>query len=439
MAVAAPQYEPDCITDTKVFVNGTRLPVGDIDLHIRNEGPVDIGYYVEGEFASPFNGRDYLDEFSTEENSDMDVLRVQVSPHDSEEYAEAFYGMVTGVGNAADGPERMWKFRARGPAFFLDKIPVGGNFEGSGAQTILTKVGNQLDDKLPIDIFVPKVSQLQSEGTGPDGETLEAEDNTSEVDILNFGTVGPVINTVEKAQDFLGGDDSNEKLTRTFTSNRHTLADVLNWFSTKTDTLVMFWPTGNQSILEPIFRQQMRTLDAHYLDGDIDVIANNALSEVNPINTLTVNGKASKTLGSLGDFEAQIPSREYAYAIAQHKQLYQQAGKTALHETTFTESGSNTKQEVKNEAKKLLYDRISQATDGNMVTRLHHPMLPHYGIRALPTCRGSAATDTDPITYNVSRVHHQIRTDEVSKTKLNVGIGVDDDDIVVTETGYKNA
>lgn len=431
-------HSPDTPTDSTVHVNGTRIPVEDVDIHIRNEGPIDVARYCEAFFASPWNGEDYLDVFDSLDGTDgsgMDEVYIEVSPHGRDTYIPAFRGVVTGVGNAGgDTPAQIWKLRAQGPAMFLDKVPVSSNFEQSGAQLIFNAVGDGIDEKLPFDVTVPDVTGFER-GSGDDGDTVSAEDGDGD----QFSDSGGLVSGVEGAtsEDVTGNAVAD--VTKTFTKNRHTLGDVLDWLSKKTDSLLYFVPRPDGVRLQPYFGNQIRAWDAHYFDGPIQIIENDALSELTPINTLTVNGKAGGTLDAINPFGTNTPTGKFVQVTARHQRLYERAGNTELNPTSYVEDDSLAKKTVERAAKKELRNRITETTGGDMTAMLFAPIAPYDTIRARPTCAGSDATDTEPITYGVSRVHHRIRVSEQSTTKLNVGVAVEDGDIEIVKSGYKEA
>ncbi|MXR50657.1 hypothetical protein GRX03_03410 [Halovenus sp. WSH3] len=469
-------HSPNTETDCTVEINGTRIPVADVDIHIRNEGPMDMGYYAEGQFASPYEGEDYLQAFNIEdENSPMDVCYIRIYRDDLDGYVPAFRGLVTGVGNAGgDTPESIWKFRARGPAFFLDKIPVAENFSGPGVRAIAELIVEQLNEDVPLSVSLNDSFTRPTEEAVSEVQDTDDSDGSFEVSNLSPGTglLERQAELLDGARSFLSDDDDedstlvadnndggggilvqpviqgsklfqfiedeqNNVSRKTFTRNRHTLADVVSWITETKDLFLYFAPRHDRVKLQVFPQQELGTHDAHYLGGEVNVVDNNALSEVNPINTLTLNAKAANTLGSVGGFEVQAPDDEFVQVTARHGPLYRRAGETALHDTVFTESSANTKDEAEKEVRKRLYNRITNATEGDMTTLLYHPITPHDSITALPTCRSTPATDTEPITYNVTRVHHQIRASGISKTRLNVGVGVENGDIEIVNSTYK--
>jgi hypothetical protein len=158
---------------------------------------------------------------------------------------------------------------------------------------------------------------------------------------------------------------------------------------------------------------------------------------LSPINTLTVNGNAASTIEGITD--ANISSSEFAQVKVRHKRLYERAGKTELHPTSHIEDDALEKKAVENAAKKRLRERIAEATGGDMTAMLFAPIAPYDTVRAKPVCEGRSGTETKPLTYSVSRVHHRIRANEHSTTKLNVGVAVEKGDIDVVSSGYKES
>jgi hypothetical protein len=409
-------YEPDCKTDSRVYVNGTRLPASDVDVWMRKEGPLDIGRYAEVEFASPFRRDNYatvFDGLDPDNQSDWDTLRVEIKDYQTDEYTTEFHGMVTAVGNGV-GPEQLWKARAQGPALFTDKIAASQTFDDPTVGTILKYAAFAMAEKLPLTIPV------ETDGTELDRGVIDSiGDNW-------FGIIGD-------AARFLDGYLTS----KSFQSNKHTIADVVNWLKGKTGTRLWFEPTQQGAILVGSTEPTEVGHTAHYEGGNTAIINNDALVEVNPVNTIKVNGKAANSLFEGTDFEIHYGGDRYYRAKARHKPLYERAGKTEyLGETEFA-SDANTSDEVKNEAKSALKDAIDSATSGDMQTLLKTPIKPFDTITARPTCQSSPATDVQPITYEVSRVHHQIRTgssDEQTMTELNVGVHAALDDIEIVDS-----
>jgi len=63
---------------------------------------------------------------------------------------------------------------------------------------------------------------------------------------------------------------------------------------------------------------------------------------------------------------------------------------------------------------------------------------PYDLVKAKPSCDGNSATDVSAVTYEIHRVHHEIRSGDPSQTVLDVGIRTAiTEDIVVAEDGWR--
>jgi hypothetical protein len=362
-----------------------------------------------------------------EEQEDFDSVRIDVRDTAAERdgaadpYSTSFYGVITGVGNASGGPERMFKARAQGPGHFLN------NFEAS-----------YVTDGLDIaDVFEYLIEQI--EGAFPFDVTYQWNE-TEEVP----QTYGEVL-------------EKNVRSRKTFQSNKHTLADVTDWLKDKTGTRVWLEPTTDGVVFVATDTPTQRNHTAHYLSrdgepadstlpsGGVDtaddsttyIIDNNALSELLPVNSITVNGQAKGSLGSVGDFEITVPSATYFTAKARHEGLYQRSGQTELRADTVKKTDAITKEEVMNEAVSRLKEYVDESTAGGMEVLLRAPITPFDTIEAQPTCDGDAVGSTEPLTYECQRVHHKIHPngDRMPHTVLTVGLHTDmQEDIVIKDS-----
>jgi len=410
-------YDPDCETDSEVYVNGTRLPAGDIDIYIRKEGPLDISRYVEGTFASPFRGEDYTETFNglnPAEQDSFDTVVVTVKDTMTDDYNLTFRGVVTGVGNSS-GPEKEWNFRAQGPGLLLDRIPASGKFTDATALDVLKYVRQELDDRLPFSVSL---------------ETITDEDAQELTIGQTISRLAPVLGGAAKMFDVLSTP-------KTFTSNKHSLADVVNWLRDKTGVRIWLTPTTNGVGFIATATPTIREHEAHYLGGNVAVVNNDALSELKPANTVVLKGSAKKSLVSVGPFSINEPQDEYTAVKARHQTLYERAGRSELHAETNGVSDGAESNEVANEAQSILKDAIDEATGGDMQTLLRSPIKPYDTITAKPTCDENEASNTRPLTYEVSRVHHEITGGSLSQTTLNVGVKASMDDIEIVNS-WKN-
>jgi hypothetical protein len=420
-------YEPDCVTDSRVFVNGTRLPAADVDVWLRKEGPLDMGRYAEAEFASPFRGEDFLQHFNsatpTEQDS-PDDLRIGLHDPVVGRYVPVFRGIVTGVGNTADDDdaEQIWKARAQGPALLLNRIYFGKRYGEADMATVLEDAREELAPRVPFEV------DIRGQENQPVQEYVVGEGLYDETNPNRY-----------RAGLFASFSNPNIDTRKTFFGNKNTLADALNWASGKAGVFCWLEPTADGVAFVSTDNPTQQTHQAHYLDGNVGVIANDALSELKPINTLTLHGEAAKSLYEVGDFEINEPTDTFTKVKARHQPLYERAGGVEWEVGPITSSDAESKEEVVNAAKVALKTRIDETSGGDMECLLAAPVTPFDTIEARPTCREQDVAGTVPITYEIAQVHHRVRAGEFSKTTLNVGVEASMSDIEVVDSWQKVA
>lgn len=401
-------------TDSRVLVNGTRVPVGDIDIHLRKEGVIDVNRYAEGVFVSPYNGTEYTRLFQTldpDSQDSQDVIRIDVKDNVTDEYHTEFHGVVTAAGNGSNAVEKAWSFRAQGPAFFLGKTLASKKFKNASVKHVLQYVRSELDDKVPLSVSMDVLTDEEAQNATVGGA---------------LSRLNPILGGVAKLTDVLSTP-------KEFQRNRDTLADVVAWLGKKADLTIWLEPTVEGVELIATETPTQRSHQGHYLGGDVEIINNNALAELNPVNSLIAKGQAKKSLASIGDFDITTPSDTYAQAKARHVGLYRRAGETELFAETENVSDGGSSEEVANEARKRLKNHLNQTSSSKIETLLTAPIMPHDTIDALPTCNGDLVSEKIPITYEIDRVHQQIRSGGISQTTLNVGVRASNDDIEIVK------
>lgn len=419
-------HDPLRATDVIVHVNGTRLPVADVDIHIRQEGDLDITRYAEVEFASPFEGVEYVDAFqgtTPEDQGEFDTTTIAVRDRASGGAGLVFRGVVTGVGSSSSGNSKIWTFRAQGPGHLLSNIPASKKFGDARASDVFEYVRSTLESRTPFNIdsqWTSRADYIENPAVNQEGN-IEAFLSYSFEQNVPFGD--GVADTIENTL----------VTTKTFQSNRHTLADVVTWLQRKFDFYVWLAPKGDGLTLVATTDPHTVSHRAHYLGGNLYVENNDALSELRPVNTQIVVGGAKRSYVSVGPFELNSSTDTYNVAKARHTGLYERAGERELHGEKRLVSDAETKQQVEYEARHILKSSINGATAGDMSTLLRGPITPYDTVEAVPVCNGQV-TDEDSLTYEVSRVHHKIPSDGMAKTTLNVGLHVDDGDIEVIDS-----
>lgn len=414
-----PDHDPDDPAPSRVFVNGSRIPVGDIRLYMRKEGPLAFTRYCEGEFASPHDGVDWInafDGFTPSQQDDYDTLRVDVRDRATGDYYLNFRGIVTGVGNSPEDGSRWFQFRAQGPAMLLNDIPASITFDNTSLRFALSYIASEIEERVPFSV----TEVTQADGEVREGETVEPPSNFI-YDQAGFA-VGRAL------ADQLGLETNTP---RTFTFGSDTLADVADWISEKANIYLWLSPTEEGVALVANRQPADRLHTAHYLDGDLHVEDNDALSELRPVNTMLVKAPAAKSRGG----ETTKAAGKYVEAKAVHQPLFRRAGERELYADTHRLSDAHTVVEARNEARRKLKKAVDQARGGDMTTLLRGNVTPFDFVEAKPTCDGQDGSDTVPLTYEVARVKHEIHAEGIPETTLNVGVKTDPvEDITVFDS-----
>lgn len=410
-------------TNVIVYVNGTRIPVGDVDVFMRKEGPLDFTRYAEGAFPSPYKGTHYANAFSGFTPADQeswDVVTIDVKDHVTEDFYRTFHGVVTGVGNAADGGDRWMAFRAQGPGHFLDKIPANYTANDAKVSDVMGYVTNQLNDHLPFDVALPSVMKTQVR----DSTTVESPPTLPRV---------PSTWVTSRIAQFMSLSEKYDT-EKSWHFGKDTLADVVEWAREKGEFYTWIGNSKDGVGFVTLSKPTTTEHKATYSGGQTKIGNNDALAELRPVNTMLVKAPAKESR----DGERNKASKQFVKAKAVHEGLYRRTGGTHLYADVHHMSDAVTKKEAENEARKKLKEKINTAREGDMQTLLRGPVTPFDTIEAKPTCEGSAATDAPSITYEVNRVHHEVTADEIPETKLNVGVHVDTGDITVLDSWEKS-
>lgn len=428
MSVQAHDPESDENTDAAAFVNGTRIPVGDVDVFLRKEGPLDFTRYCEVQFVSPYKEVDYTDAFDgfdpTAQES-WDTIRIDVRDHAMDRFHPAFHGVVTGVGNAAGGGELLFEARAQGPGQILDKIPIDVTYSEASVNQVINDVAKKLETKVPFKV----ITDISNVGQVREGERPAYINPENEGDPVLLARV------TNQVREFLSKGDT-VTTPKNFHFGKHTLADVMSWVSGKADIFTWLAPVPSGVIFVVTKQPNNIHHDADYLDGDLTVINNDALAELRPVNTVLVKAPAEKSR----DGEEKKASDKYIKAKAVHRPLYRRAGGRELYADNFEPlSNARTKAEAMNEAANKLKKTVDAVRGGDMETMVRGPVTPFDTVEAKPTCDESPATSLNSITYEVNRVHHKIVSEGMATTQLNVGVHTDtEEDIAVFDSWEKS-
>ncbi|QCS42870.1 hypothetical protein [Natrinema versiforme] len=422
-------YEYPCNPPAKVVVNGNDIPTINegVISKARIDGPMDINRLTEVYFPVEWQGHDIseaikaldLDKESIWEPVDVKLLDPESDP-DNPRYITYHRGFPIAQGAGSKGTlER--KLRIADPAQLLEGIPFSKSYNydakvGDILEDIATKVEENQD--IFTDVAHTQIDQILS-------TQIEEE----------YEAWGKPI--AEPIGDLLGAST-----VKTFKENKHSLKDAMKYVSKQVNGEFYFTPNGSDQgkISLAYDKERERHFYANNADGDNNnpsptVSKNNALFEIQPVNTITVNGKTTKgPIDKVTDFVNQ-EGGEYPTATATYPPLKKLAGqeykKPTQVEDAFNEG------EAQNMAIEKLVDHIEGGGTGEVVTRLFPYINPHDNIYTKPACAHNLEGDVPSLGYTVNEVTHRIGFEEdterfFQKTHLRVNSTVSEDDIEVS-------
>jgi len=435
--------------------------------------------YLYGELDLPLNERITLDMYfdavlgtSTEiadfrfaENNEAFVegfLRGRVYFYDNEldEYKLTHHGYVGSYG-PTDNP-LLRKFWIYDPADILTDIPVGKVFENPTIGDLISFVISDVDDtgknvgienRTPFNVTsveFPSSDQLNSRTAGELFEQqAQAEDEA---------TTGFFSNAFELISDFISQPETRvaptKPRTKSFTRNRNNMVDVLNYIAKLINGMWYFSPRQNGVALQlrsntrgrnygRTFKDQTQDLDNDSFS--LDVIQNTALSDIKPINTVTVNGEKRSAIDVLGDEVLDSIDRlsglteTYPYAKVRYEPLYNAAGQKELGPTNVHSDATDI-ESAKFDAYSEFIEHIEETTEGRIEVFGDPLPEPYDSIESRPACNGNTASEAVPILYSINDVHHKRYAGEPYITEIGVHAQIENTEENFTyEAEYRQA
>lgn len=245
---------------------------------------------------------------------------------------------------------------------------------------------------------------------------------------------------------FLGEGTNLDDVT-SFQSNRHSCADVLNWATdvsggkwyfefTDANVLRLVHDDGSSSTTFTQRGNRGAPQDQQLKDGgslpnasqtELDIMSNDALAEMFPINTLTVKGATGVSI--LGHETSMIPSKKAPYVTVSYPPLVQRAGGNVVSDTIETEHV--TIESATNAAKKKLEQRILDSGTGTMKCYGNGKPQPYDTVVARPECSDVLTTSATPLPYEVASVRHEKESSKEMKTTIGVSSVINPSEITV--------
>lgn len=412
-------YSPpdDCDPPARVTVGGTRIPV--INDGIRTEmvrdAAVGEGYitkHSEVYFPAvwPFKldnddvGRDYLgtiDALDPDAGTNYDYADVDIRDHRTGEFRTIHRGFVMGVGGGARGDiERRITIGDAGQMLNTINLPQKMEVydEGTSLKTILDDVVAELNDKTE-GIF----TSVSLGGVPEDIDTVrESREET------NDGVLGEINEVVSGGSGLIGGFRDfistgivglsklglNVRIPqpKNFDPARDTLADVLAWIQGRVDGYFEIVPddsTGIQLVLNK--RADKDVFQAKHIGGDTQVLGNNALYEITPMNGIISKGKEKNN---------KVP-----YSLTVASKLLDAANGNQYFGEVY-EVDSTSLDNIERKGEKELKSRIHNSSLGRILTQ-PTPVTPHNNIQSQPVC-GKITGNTPSLTWEADSVVHNI-------------------------------
>lgn len=396
----------------RVFVNNLEIPTTFVQTHESQDGPASYNQLTEIHLPIQWEGSSVVDEidvFDPDSYDGYDRVLIQRQNAQTGEWMNHQYGFVRNVGGTNErGVVSMW---IADPSMLTTAIEYGNTFDDAKAVDMAQSIGQTFVDETVFEDI--------------------------EVDIEWTYRTGEKYTTGNPSPRRLNIDTS-------FQSNRHTLADALQWVATFTDTEWWFEYTDEQLILH-FGERETTTWTSDHVDAipsngsfpgevnEINIIQNEALTEITPPNVVQVGGKGSK---SIGGFRVKQLSGEYPYARAEYPPLVQRAGQYVNDRFQQVEAWSI--EEAENIAKEKLRDAILNSGHGEITLYGTPEMEVGDEIHAIPECADEYIADVKPFTFQITDLEHTKKALEEYVTEATVAPRVNEDLIEVTESRMKD-
>jgi len=397
----------------------------------------------------------------SEANSDPFVRsRLWIYDDQIEEYKLTQHGYIGSYGPTDNSLTR--KFWIYDPADILTDIPVGKTFENPTVGELISFVVNGTDDtgknvgienRTPFDVTsveFPSSDQLNSRTAGELFEQqAQAEDEA---------TTGFFNSAFELISDFISQPETRvaptKPRTKSFTRNRNNMIDVLNYISKLINGMWYFSPRQGGLALQlrsntrgrnygRTFKDQTQDVDDDSFS--LDVIQNTALSDIKPINTVTVNGEKRSVIDVLGDEVLDSIDRinglteTYPYAKVRYEPLYNAAGQKELGPTNVHSDATDI-ESAKFDAYSEFIEHIEETTEGRIEAFGDPLPEPYDSIESRPACNGNTASEAVPILYSINDVHHKRYAGEPYITEIGVHAQIENTEENFTyEAEYRQA
>lgn len=252
------------------------------------------------------------------------------------------------------------------------------------------------------------------------------------------------------------GVGTNVADTKAFKSNRHTCADALNWVTDSgggrwyfefrsggSRGLSLVYDNGSQSVVFAQRQSRGGAQEQRLNEGgsfpqcpinQLDIIENDAMADIFPVNTLTVKGATGASI--FGHEVAMIPSKKSPWVTVQYPPFVQAAGGNIVGKQVETDNV--TLESATNTAKKKLEQTILDSGTGSMLCYGNPYPMPYDTIQARPECADVITGTAPSLPYEVANVTHTKDSMEEMMTRIDVSPVVDPSKITVEEAEMRD-
>lgn len=380
-----------------------------IEVEIAKDGPASITRLSDIYVPAVWKGENVWEKLPLGPDDRSVPVRVEARKYDESSWTTIHYGWLRKIGSGGEG--RLLRFRVDDFSKLLQGEYVSEPFETHEAE-VETTVANHVVDTLNekgIDFGFRNDADLDTGGS---------KDPPGAAGARTSGTKSGL---------------------KYFEADRDTLVDVMDWAAGLVDG--GHWYVDDDGT-KPVIVLDDGSLGAAWAseeasdesDGTVVTVRrNNALVDIDPVNTFDVRGKSGVSIEGYSIPGGSLISDKFPVATVRHEELYERANETA-HRTT-KEVEAITIDGAEKRAKELLREEISGAGESSMVLNGTPDVLPWDTITSRPVCNELIQTDVPPITFGIEGVIHSIPATGLYTTEIETSVSVSGGDIVVVDSG----
>lgn len=410
-----PWSQVGCDRRVAVVIDNTLIPVTFVEQTISQGGAADVVSLVEVKFPAEWDGKSVLseiDQFDPNTQRYYSIGEVYFQDPLSETWFIVHKGFVRGVGSTnRTGEAKLW---IDDPASLTNGVPFSQSYKSPSVN----------------DVFEDVRTAFTRETVFSDVK-LRARGNTDEevpedFDIARYVLVG------------MGGEfvDTNLDIfaDKTFKNNRHSCSDALSWVTEKVGGSWYFRVDADGTLVltfdENIEQQTFVSEEVNQNGTPIKLIENNALAELSPYNSVTVHGSAASSI--FGHNVKELQTENYPVGEARIPALIERTGQEIR--APIFDSEATTMKEAEKVARKKLIELQQTTGEGDLHMYGRPEIFIGDKITARPICpeEMTGGNSSIPIDYQVESITHTKEAKKEFKTRVNVSVFVDRDDIEVS-------